>query len=144
MKNRIILFVSVLALGLNLTSCSSDDDGPSTSGEIVAKWEFYKEGAIVDGNKVLVDYVHETGCTKDNIEFKADGTYVTSYYYDGCDLDTEVGTYTKSGNTLSTNDGFDNYTSTITRLDGSTFETQETYEFEGETYIEVNVFKKVN
>ena len=76
MKNRIILFVSVLILGVNLTSCGGDD-GPSTSADIVGKWELYKIGDKDDGTEYLELYEHQAGCSKDNIEFFENGDFVT-------------------------------------------------------------------
>jgi Lipocalin-like domain len=143
MKNRIILFVSLLVLGLNLTSCG-DDDRPSTSGDIVAKWEWYKVGDKDDGSEYLELYEHQVGCTKDNVEFSSNGNYIDSSYFDGCESDSYSGTYTKSGNVLTVNDGFDLTTYTIKELSSSTLKVYETYSEDGETYTDIIIFKRVN
>lgn len=143
MKKRIILFLSVLLIGLSLSSCGGDD-APSTSGDIVGKWEFSKEGEIINGNEMLYNYEHQLGCAKDNIEFKADGTYADFYFYEGCELEISFGEYTKSGTTLFTDNGFETFETTILKLDSTTLKVKTTYNDEGEIYSEVYVFKRVN
>ena len=77
MKNRIILFVSVLILGLNLTSCGGDD-GPTTSAEIFGKWELYKTGDKDGGSEYLELYEHQAGCIKDYVVFSVDGNFINT------------------------------------------------------------------
>lgn len=50
MKKITILFLSVLTLGLSVSSCSKDDD-ENTS--IVGKWELIKQGTIISGQEAL-------------------------------------------------------------------------------------------
>jgi hypothetical protein len=141
MKNTLKFASIFLLVALSLISCSKDDDGPSTSGNIVGKWEFFKEGEIINGNEILTNYEHQAGCTKDNVEFKTDGSFVDSYYYEECELETSIGTYTKSGNTLTTDDGFD---VTIVELNSTTLKVKATYDDEGETITSLVVFKRIN
>jgi hypothetical protein len=144
MKNTLKFASVFLLVTLSLISCSKDDDGPSTSGNIVGKWEFFKEGEIINGNEILTNYEHQAGCTKDNTEFNTDGSFVDSYYYEECESEISMGTYTKSGNTLTRNDGFDDFSYTIVELNSTTLKVKETYNDEGETITSVTVFKRVN
>lgn len=143
MKNRIILFVSVLILGLNLTSCGGDD-GPTTSAEIFGKWELYKTGDKDGGSEYLELYEHQAGCIKDYVVFSVDGNFINTIFFDGCEPYGYSGTYTKSGNTLTVNDGFDITTLTIKELSPSTLKVYQTYSEEGETFTDVTIFKRAN
>lgn len=106
MKKITILFVSVLSLGLALTSCSKDDDSSSSSSAtgVEGKWKYVKEGAIVSGQEVLMDYVNDAPqCGSDYIEILANGTAKDVYFYTdgGCTSDIATGTWSKSGNTMT-------------------------------------------
>ncbi|GEC79847.1 lipocalin family protein [Flavobacterium aquatile] len=143
MKNRILLFLSVLVLGLNLTSCG-DDDGPSTSGEIVGKWELYKMGSLIDGDEELYLHQHVTGCTKDYIEFKSDGTLERKRYGVVCqEVESNSGIYVKTGNNIQTTFGGSTPTSgKIKELSDSTLKVYFNYELEGIKYTSITVLKK--
>lgn len=138
-KAALFLFVATLSL----TSCSkSDSDGASTSGNIVAKWEYSKQGAILNGQEALTDYPNQAGCSKDFIEFKADLTAVDGSYDADCILDTYNYTYTKSGNTLTNGDG---EVATILQLDSSVLKIKTTYDDgNGTSVTGVVVFKKAS
>ncbi|AWA30816.1 hypothetical protein HYN48_12410 [Flavobacterium magnum] len=136
MKN--ILKVAVLVLSMSFVGCSSDDDEAS----IVGKWNFSKEGLAAQGQEVLTDYTHATGCTKDNVEFKADGTISETYYDDACAASTSNGTYTKSGNTVVvTMDGVAT-TYEVKQLSGSTLKVYDTESIDGQSFTNVTVFTK--
>lgn len=100
MKKGSILFLSALALSLG--SCSSDDNGNSTSGSIVGKWTYSKVGF---GSNNLINYPdHEEGCDKDYVELTASGTFIDVDYdsFDSpCEVFTDSGTYSKEGNSLT-------------------------------------------
>jgi hypothetical protein len=106
MKKITILFVSVMSLGLALTSCNKDDDSSSSSSaSLEGKWIYSKEGVVVSGNEMLVDYSgNESGCTKDYTLINANGT-LTDVDYDSfdtpCEVFTDNGTWTRSGNTVT-------------------------------------------
>lgn len=141
MKKSIILFVSILTLGLGFTSCSSSDSGSSS---IVGKWEFYQQGTSVNGTEILQSYVHQSGCAKDNIEFFSDGTVTSTEYDSDCLSFVSDGDYTKDGNTLTTNYGEGDYSVTIKTLSSSTLKVYETEVFEGQTITNVTVLKRVD
>lgn len=108
MKKLSILFM-VMGLTLLTTSCNNDDDnnnGSDTSVPLVSKWNFSKIGSTVAGQEVLIDPPqNEDGCAKDYIEFNADNT-ATAGNYDStnnpCELTTQSGTYSRTGNQLTT------------------------------------------
>lgn len=135
--NSIIL---VLTLSFLLPSCSKDDDGPSTSGNIVGKWEFFKEGERIGSTEELFLYEHQAGCAKDNITFNSDGTFDSATYDTDCSVFSSSGEYVKSGNTLTTSFG----EVEIKQLDGSTLKVYETYTEGGETFTDVTVLKRAN
>ena len=134
---KILLFVSFLAIGL--TSCSKDDDsssdGGSTPAAIEGKWAFYKEGAIVSGNEVLVDYAHECATKKDYVELVAGGTVNDVYYPSDCVADVTTGTWTKSGNNVTITAGGITQTAEIVILDATTLKVK--YTEAGMTMLQV-------
>lgn len=92
-----IKFLGAFAFLLFLTACSSNDDGASTSGNIIGKWNFSKY--IINGRTEL--YVHPCATQKDNTEFLANNTGIDTYY-SRCDNPfTDTFSYAKEGNTLS-------------------------------------------
>lgn len=139
MKKITILFVSVLSLGLALTSCSKDDDsssdGGSTTAAIEGKWAFSKEGAIVSGNEVLVDYAHECSTKKDYVELVAGGTVNDVYYPSDCVADVTTGTWTKSGNNVTITAGGFTQTAEIVILNATTLKVK--YTESGMTMLQV-------
>lgn len=145
MKKIVLLFVSVLTLSLFSTSCSKDDDGEGAS--IVGKWEQSKEGFLVSGNEALVNYEHTAGCSKDNVEFKANGTAVnTNYYTADCLSESDSSTYTKNGATLTITDADGPYSFIVKELSATTLKIYDTYQDQdsGTTITEVIVFTRVN
>jgi hypothetical protein len=125
MKNLRKLFglLVVVLVIFSASSCSNDDDSPS----IVGKWNFTKEGTIVNGQEVLVDYEHTAGCNKDNIQFSAAGTFVGKFYAEECLENTINGTWTKSGKTLTIDTGdIEPVVLQIMTLSGSTLKLKET------------------
>ncbi|AWI26724.1 lipocalin-like domain-containing protein [Flavobacterium pallidum] len=136
MKN--VLKIAVLVLSMAFVGCSSDDDEAS----IVGKWNFSKEGLAAQGQEVLSDYTHATGCTKDNVEFKADGTITDTFYDDACAATVTNGTYTKSGNTVVVTMDGEATTYEVKQLSGSSLKVYNTETFEGQTFTNVTVFTK--
>lgn len=104
MKKVAILFISVLSLGLSLTSCNKDDgstDSNTTSASLEGKWSYSK----IDYSPVggVEDYpFNNEGCSKNFLELKANGiTSEGEYFGDECTLDLYAGTWTKDGNTIT-------------------------------------------
>ena len=145
MKKLSILFVSVLTLGLAVTSCSHDDDNASIEG----KWQITEVGEILNGKEVLQPYTNEGGCANDILEFTADGKFVdtySEYYNNKCNDYSENGTWTRDGNTLTKKYGTgadDNEKYEISELSGSKLKLQTTYSEGGITVSDVAVYKKI-
>lgn len=142
MKNALKVTALFLLVTLSFTSCSKSDDNSATSGNIVAKWNYSKEGEIVSGQEVLTDYQHEAGCTKDNVEFKSNGTFTFTEYGTNCVVSTYNGTYTKSGDTVVATALGSSTTLTVLQLDASTLKVKYTDTFDGTTTTHVEVYIK--
>lgn len=143
MKKNLKFAAYFLLVTLSLVSCSKNDDGPSTSGNLVGKWEFFKEGEVIDGKEYLELYEHEAGCSKDYVEFTADGTSIEGEYNEDCTLDTYESIYVKSGNTITVEDG---QSVQILQLDGSTLKVKSVYDDTdtGNSITEIIVLKRAN
>lgn len=75
---KVILVATVFLSALSITSCSKDDDAGGQD-PIIAKWFNFSEAEIVDG--VVGTFTEVSACKKKgSIEFKADGTYVSTPY----------------------------------------------------------------
>ncbi|MET0759750.1 MAG: lipocalin family protein [Flavobacterium sp.] len=121
MKKFTLLFVSVLTIGLTISSCSKDDD--DDDGSLEGKWNFSKEGAVAGGQEILVDYSgNEAACTKDYITFNTGGT-VTEVDYDSfdtpCEVFTDNGTWVRTNNTITITTGGESYSAEILNLTSS-------------------------
>lgn len=135
-----ILFIAV-STSVMFTACTEDAAAPIP--ELTGKWEFFQEGTEVNGQEFLENYEHETGCSKDNLEFLAGGVFKANYYdnfFVSCELDSETGNWTKTGNMLTVN-LFDEVTNAeILILDGTTLKIKNMDEEDGEIYL--LVFKR--
>lgn len=141
MKNLRKLFglLAVLLFVFSTVSCSDDDE----SASIVGKWNFSKEGTIVNGQEVLENYPNIVGCNKDNIQFISGGTFTGTFYAEECVEFSIDGTWTKTGNTLSIDvTDQEPVVFQIMTLSGSTLKLKQTYEEDGVEYIDITVFTK--
>jgi hypothetical protein len=139
MKNVLKSLVLTMLVSVSIVSCSKSDDGPSTSGNIVGKWEFFQEGASNNGQESLQPYEHTTGCSKDFLQFTATNVIDTSYEGSACTEFSDTGAYTKVGNTVTV----DGESVTILQLDGSTLKVRATYSDGGTTVNFISVLKRV-
>lgn len=55
MKNRSLLFVFTLLIGVFVTSCNNDDNGGETLAPLVGKWNLNQVGILVNNEEVLID-----------------------------------------------------------------------------------------
>lgn len=98
MKKIIVLFVSIITIGLTSVSCNKDDDN---NVSIEGKWVLSKEG---ETESTLTDYEHTLGCDKDYMVIAAGGQIIF-YSYDNesgtCSENIETGTWIKNGNIVS-------------------------------------------
>jgi len=115
------LFMFAVAGCLGLASCSSDDEGTDTNGEVstdlVGTFELtsmvapFEQDYDNDGDS-NTNLVLEGSCYNDSwISFHSDGTYDEGYSSSilgtgglnlDCDMETSSGTYTRNGNTVTT------------------------------------------
>lgn len=143
MKNLSKVALFLFFASASLTSCTKDDDGPSTSGNIVGQWEFYKEGERVDGKEYLDLYQHSAGCNNDYVVFSNTNSFESTNYNADCSVDSSTGTYTKIGNTLTTTFAGESFSVEIKQLDKTTLKIYDTYTELGETFTDVTVLKRV-
>jgi len=106
MKNRSLLFVFTLVIGLVTASCTSDDNKGETIVPLVGKWNLDKVGIVVSGEEVLTDAPqNQAGCNKDYLELKV-GSDVNQGDYDSsdnpCELTVKTGSYSRVNNNLTT------------------------------------------
>lgn len=116
--------ILLFTIGLLTTSCSNDDNnGGDTTIPLVGKWNVSKVGTIVAGQEILTDAPqNESGCNKDYIQFESDNTVTAGDYSSDvspCALTTQSGTYSRTGNQLTTVIDGTNRTETILNLTAS-------------------------
>jgi len=105
MKKIKVVAMFVLT-GLILTSCGSDDSGPTTPATINAKWNRTRTvSQVTGGSPVSTPYNDNvTGCTKNYIEFATPNVYNDVVYFSQggtCSSNTNAGTWTKSDDVLT-------------------------------------------
>ncbi|MBF6608348.1 MAG: lipocalin family protein [Flavobacterium sp.] len=153
MIKTVLAFVCVSAL--TLTSCSSDDDsGISTDADISGKWNYNRTVTNLNGQESNQNYnTHEAGCDKDYVQFADGNVFRDVVLYRNpanvCTEDAIVGTWAKSGNTLtittpSPEPGQGNVTENfqIIRLDGSELHYVSTTSTGGSTLTVTQVFTR--
>ncbi|KAB1158159.1 lipocalin-like domain-containing protein [Flavobacterium luteum] len=100
MKKIILLFISIITIGLTSVSCNKDDDNNSTA-TIEGKWIPSKEG---ETEATLTDYEHTAGCNKDYMIISSGGQ-ISFYSYDNesgtCSESIDTGTWIRNGNTIT-------------------------------------------
>lgn len=144
MKRLSILFLSVMALGLSVSSCSNDDDN---EGTIEGTWALTEAGGNLGGQEFLVPVENEGGCETQVFVFAADATFTeTASEFNGesCDSYEDSGKWSKDGNKLNltygSNTEADVYV--ISELSGSTLKLTQTYSELGTTITSILVYKK--
>ena len=130
-KKALVLPFMAIALG----ACSSDDDG-GTSASLEGKWEFSKDGVVLNGQEVFMDYEHTPGCLKDFTVFHANNQIKDYYYqYEDCEEVIDTGVWARSGDALTLTYPDDTVNATITELNATTLKLR--FVDEGVTYIAV-------
>lgn len=124
MKKSLILSAFILVSVLNFTSCSSEDVSSPTAAtdELVGKWNFSKFSTSFNGvTTPELDYDdNEPGCPKDYLEFKTGGVFNNGEYSGStCVLDSESGTWTQSGSTITITEGTDVFTAQLVSVTSS-------------------------
>lgn len=107
-----VFALAFVALSL-MTSCSSDESVSVTEEKLVKKW-YYKS---FQANGQTDVYEHQL-CSKDYVQFLADGTYIEHYINTCSPLDTETftGSWVLEGNTVAVSIDGDNYNGKITKI----------------------------
>jgi len=109
MKLFLMMFIAAASV-CGFTACDDDDDDKgSSSSPIIGTWEYREPGLV------------------DTYTFSANGSYTNSWQ-EGSKIDSDHGTYTYEGTTLTLNSseyGVDTYTATISgdklTLDGDVY-----------------------
>ena len=100
MKKLILLFVVVLSVGF--TSCSKDDD--NAQGSLSGKWEFLKDGTIINGTETLQNYDHSPNCEKDHFMITENDFVEHRFERQECTEFITPYTYTRNGNIVTASD----------------------------------------
>ena len=126
---KLLLLLSFVAV--SLTSCSNDDDSSSTvavnEANLMKKW--YYVSYEVAGQTIPYDNLE---CGRDYMQFKADDV-VEDYYVNSCDpldADTDLGTWSLSGNTISGTIFGETVTGTVSSLTATTLQITDTFDFD--------------
>lgn len=136
MKKKILFFVCTVFLSAGFVSCNKDDDGDSNAS-IVGKWEFYKTSEYLNGEVVYEEMWSDISLCpskKDYVKFESNGDFMQVNHDEDCEAETEMGTYTFSGNTLEIDSGFDIMSLDIVSITGSKLIVEEQEVYEGITY----------
>lgn len=146
MKSIKLFLAVVIASAFTMTSCSNDDDnGISTDGEILGKWNYARTMTNLNGIENSENHSHEAGCAKDYQEFSTGSVFRDVVLFknasNACSEDSEAGTWTKNGNTLTLT-GNQAGTYEITRLDGSELHYRSTTTTGGVNLIVTRIFTK--
>jgi hypothetical protein len=146
MKNLKIVLFSVLTLGLALTTSCSDDDSSSnnTSGVLEGKWILDKEGQMVQGHEILLNYEHQEGCDKDYLEV-TETSFTEAYHDSECSIwGGGAHTYTREGNTITVDgtDGNEDTVYTIKTLTGTDLKVEYTETMGDEATVWVDTYKR--
>jgi hypothetical protein len=145
MKKTILMLVAFVSMGALTTSCGGSDDSSSSnsSNSLVGKWEYYQTGYAYNGQVVMEDYVHNTGCSKDYVEFFENGAINEMTYEDifgeSCYESFSEGTYVKSGNNLSVTLYDETGEVTIQTLNATTLKIKGAVE---QGYYEISIFRR--
>jgi Lipocalin-like domain len=119
MKKIVLVFISMISIGLTTVSCDKDDDKETS---IEGKWIVSQEGEKVNGQEALLPHTHATGCEKDYTLFNADGTakdYDFTKVGTNCESKLTSYTYSRNGDQLKVNFGSGEQTGTIVNLTDS-------------------------
>ena len=138
MKKIILLAVAFVSFA-TLTSCSKDDE----SASLLGKWEYSKEGTFTNGVETLVDYVPESGCSKNYSMITASTIMDHAFSGTACDESISNLPYSRSGNTLTVTGEGGALTFLIKKLTSSSL-TVYYLDPDSPTVSQVTVFKRIN
>jgi hypothetical protein len=103
-------------------SCNKDDNNTTEpTFDIIGKWNYSKTSDIQNGQEVNIqNWQHSVGCNKDYMQFNANDTQIIGkYIFNSCSLVEDSFTWTKVGNTITTNELGNTYYEIITLTENS-------------------------
>ena len=125
------LFLLLSFVAVSLTSCSDDDSSSSSvavnEANLMKKW--YYVSYEVAGQTIPYD---NFDCGRDYIQFKANDV-VEDYYVNSCDpldADTDLGTWSLSGTTVSATFFGSTVTGTVSSLTATSLQITDTFDFD--------------
>lgn len=144
MKRLSILFLSILTIGLSISSCSKDDDNEAS---LEGKWVLTQEGAVFNGKEILQPVENEGGCDSETYQYLNNGTVINTYsefLNSKCNNETENGTWSRNGNKLTEKFQGESEGTVyeIADLTGSQLKLKETYSEAGVSVSFIRVFAK--
>ena len=88
-------------LSFFLFSCKKNE-GSDSQTQLEGKWIYSKEGEIINGQELLVDYQHSE-CGKDFMEFKSNGQGTSGAFFKSltCNEDIQSFTWSRKNNTIT-------------------------------------------
>ncbi|MFP9100152.1 lipocalin family protein [Flavobacterium sp. RHBU_24] len=126
-----------------LMSCSDDDKGSSVdmSKLTAGKWYYSSSKTVAAGQELSNEvYDHDCATSKDYVTYTA-GVYTDVYHYSDCEADSDVGTYTVSGNTVTTVLDGTTDVATVETLDASTLVLKYQETLNGVTFTTTDTYK---
>jgi hypothetical protein len=144
MKKLSILFLSVLALGMAVVSCSSDDDNKAEAS-IEGKWNLSKMSYTAQGvtSPETDNWDNTPGCTKNYLEIKTGGVAVYGEYEGtDCTLSTETGTWSKDGNKITIKFGDDTEVFELISVTDSGLTLRYTFTESGQSFTVNDIYTK--
>ena len=143
MKKINLIFIAIIMSSFSFYSCSEEDSGVDP-GKLIAKWEYFQEGEVINGQEILMTYEHSEGCEKDFIEILSNGTVRdVSYYFNNnnpCFEDVYITTWSVNSNNFTTTFlGYD-FTTQVLTLNATTLKVK--YNNDEGTFI--TVYRKAN
>lgn len=137
MKRIILLTVTFISFA-TIMSCSKDDEA-----SLQGKWEYLKQGTATNGVETLVDYVPESGCSK-NYSIITTST-IMDHAFSGSTCQESISDlpYTRNGNTLTVTGEGGTLTFLIKKLTSSTL-TVYYIDPNSPTVSQATVFKRIN
>jgi hypothetical protein len=144
MKKLSILFLSVLALGMTVVSCSKDDDNEAAAS-IEGKWNVSKMSITGLGlpAQEIDNPENAPGCNKNYLEIKTGGVAIEGTYEGtACKLSTVTGTWVKDGNKITIKLGADTEVFDVVSVTSSGMTLGTTYTESGITMTVNTIFTR--
>jgi hypothetical protein len=145
MKNLSFLSIALLTFCILFFSACKKDDELSTRDKLIGKWNYesfkyeeYEDGQLVDSGSETIG-----GST---IEFKDNGTFISSFTDEDGNTDSDTGTWSVDGNNLITGEADDIQTIEIQEITTTkmvlVFDDEDNYDGTTYRYRDEITFKK--